>query len=328
MWPRDCDPAFCQSGEKSYRRPRCRRSIPPMRALCSFLLFGTFALAMPASASEKHVAEVLDRVLQSKRALEASPACKEGCVFLSAWDFDGTILKGDASEGLSEDNHVVYPGLAQKSIEAGFSGLYKKTEFQKFWHDYEEMDQKQGHIPAYTYLPKTMKGTKADEIKKFAGNYYATVLKPYYFESSIDIFQKLKQSGVIPYVISAAPHVFVSSSGPTLGIDEQHIFGIELALTKDGVLTDRVIDPIPYAEGKAKRLAMIVDQEKARSKKSVYVLASFGNSYHTDSGFLKWTLAQSFPVGKPLAVMINGGSAPAELTGKFFEVSQRAVLAK
>ena len=91
---------------------------------------------------------------------------------------------------------------------------------------------------------------------------------------------------MIPYVISAAPHVFVSSSGPTLGIDEQHIFGIELALTKDGVLTDRVIDPIPYAEGKAKRLAMmIVDQEKSAQQKVGLRPGLFGNSYHTDSGF-------------------------------------------
>ena len=40
-----------------------------------------------------------------------------------------------------------------------------------------------------------------------------------------------------------------------------------------------------------KRLAMIVHQEQARSKKPVYVLAAFGNSYHTDSNFLQWTLA-------------------------------------
>lgn len=282
----------------------------------------------PAQAAEKHVPEVVAQILQSKKELEQNPVCKNGCIFLSAWDFDGTILKGDASEGLSENNQVIYPGLMQKSVEAGFSGLYKKDQFPKFWKDYEDMDKTQGHIPAYTYLPRAMKGTKAEVIKKLAADYYANVLRPNYFESSMEIFQKLKQSGVVPYIISAAPHVFVSTAGPTLSTDERHIFGIEVALAPDGTLTDRIVLPIPYAEGKAKRLAMIVEQEQAQSKKPVYVLAAFGNSYHTDSAFLLWTLAQKFPAGKPVSMMINGGAAPRELTGKFTEVTQTAVLSK
>ena len=35
------------------------------------------------------------------------------------WDFDGTILKGDCSEGLKEGDKTIYPGLAQFAIEHG-----------------------------------------------------------------------------------------------------------------------------------------------------------------------------------------------------------------
>lgn len=294
-------------------------------ALCLSLFLITL-VSPQADAAEKHASEIGSQILQSKRAIEQSPTCTNGCVFLSAWDFDGTILKGDASEGLIENSKTIYPGLSQKSIEAGYSSVYTKHDFQKFWKEYEEMDKTQGHIPAYTYLAKILKGSRSVEVKKFAANYYAHVLKPYYFMSSVEIFHQLRQNGITPYIISAAPHVFVSSAGPTLSIDESHIFGIDVAVSADGTLTDRVIEPIPYAEGKAQRLAMIVHHEQTRSKKPVYVLAAFGNSYHTDSNFLYWTLAQKLPVGKPVAVMINGGIAPRDHSGKFTEVTQTAVL--
>jgi len=293
------------------------------RCLVGFILS---IVCTDVQAAEAHAAALLAQILESKRAIENSPACTRGCVFISAWDFDGTILKGDASEGLIENDKMGYPGLLQMSIEAGYSSVYSKQDFKRFWRDYQDMDRKQGHIPAYTYLPKILKGARFGDVQKFAARYYATVLQSYYFKSSIEIFQSLRQSGVTPYIISAAPHVFVSSAGPTLYIDEKQIFGIAVAVNADGTLTDRVIDPIPYAEGKAKRLSMIVDQEKARSKKPVYVLAAFGNSYHTDSKFLLWTLGQKTPAGKPTSVMINGGVAPPELSGMFTEVTQSALL--
>lgn len=296
----------------------------------SIILFGSLCWfsSISAQATEPHVSETLSRIFQSKKLLEQSPTCKRGCIFLSAWDFDGTILHGDASEGLTTSGQTIYPGLAQKAIEAGFSKIYSKQDFQKFWHDYEDMDKTQGHIPAYTYIPKIFKGSRAAEVKQFAARYYADTLQPYYFASSVEIFAKLRQGGVIPYIISAAPHVFVSSSGPTLSIDDQHIFGIEVELAKDGSLTDRVAEPVPYAEGKAQRLSMIVTAEQARTKKPVFVLAAFGNSYHTDSAFLLWTLAQKLPAGTPTALMINGGTPPRELAGKFTEVSQRELFKK
>ena len=303
-----------------------RPTIANMRHALCLSLFLITLVSPQTEAAEKHASQIVIQVLKSKRAIEQSPICSNGCVFLSAWDFDGTILKGDASEGLIENSKTIYPGLSQKSIEAGYSNIYTKHDFQKFWKEYEEMDKIQGHIPAYTYLAKILKGSHSEEVKKFAANYYAHVLMPYYFRSSVEVFQQLRQNGITPYIISAAPHVFVSSAGPTLSIDENHIFGIEVALSPDGTLTDRVVEPIPYAEGKAKRLAMIVHQEQARSKKPVYVLAAFGNSYHTDSNFLQWTLSQKFPAGKPVVVMINGGIAPREHSGKFTEVTQTTVL--
>ena len=144
-------------------------------------LFLITLVSPQTEAAEKHASQIVIQVLKSKRAMEQSPICSNGCVFLSAWDFDGTILKGDASEGLIENSKIIYPGLSQQSIEAGYSNSYTKHDFQKFWKEYEEMDKIQGHIPAYTYLAKILKGSHSEEVKKFAAHYYAvsyTHLRP------------------------------------------------------------------------------------------------------------------------------------------------------
>ena len=39
-------------------------------------------------------------------------------MFLAFWDFDGTILKGDCSEGLRQDGKPIYKGMVQLGIEA------------------------------------------------------------------------------------------------------------------------------------------------------------------------------------------------------------------
>lgn len=291
----------------------------PMRfhALC--LIFLLVTCGKPVHR-EDHAADFPKAILETKALLEKSPACARGCVFLTAWDFDGTILKGDSTEGLIENGKPEFAGLEETAIDAGLSAIYKPGEFKKFWKDYEDMDRLQGHTAAYTYLPKVFKGTKLADLEKLAALHFARVLQPFYFSSSVTMFNQLKSSGVTPYIISAAPHIFIRSSAETLQIPANHIYGIEVAIV-NGRVTDRVVEPVTYARGKAQRLEMIV-KNLARAGKPVFVLAAFGNSYHTDADFLQWTLRQKFPAGKPLALMINGGTAPPEHAGAFTEVKQ------
>ena len=60
--------------------------------------------------------------------------------------------------------------------------------------------------------------------------------------------------------------------------------------------------------------------------KQVFVLAGFGNSYGTDSPFLKYIVSQTLPAGKPVSVMINGGKAPTEYRGLFIQVRQDEIV--
>ena len=63
--------------------------------------------------------EILETILNSKKEIEAYKVenqvlCESSkCLFVAFWDFDGTILKGDCSEGLEENGKQVYEGLIE-----------------------------------------------------------------------------------------------------------------------------------------------------------------------------------------------------------------------
>ena len=197
--------------------------------------------------------EILSEIVALKQKIVNSQidAHLEKCCFLAFWDFDGTVMKGDCSEG--------------------------KEHFQ-------------------------------------------SVLKNYYFSSSIRILEELKAVGIQSYIISASAHFFVKGMSGTLPIDGDRLFGIEVEI-KNGIITPKEISPVTYAYGKREKLIQIVANLLAEKKADkVFVLAGFGNSFHTDGPFLKYIAEQKIEAGKAITVMINGGEATSEYTGIFKEV--------
>ena len=98
------------------------------------------------------------------------------------------------------------------------------------------------------------------------------------------------------------------------------MFGIEVEI-KNGIITPKEISPVTYADGKREKLIQIVANLLAEKKADkVFVLAGFGNSFHTDGPFLKYIAEQKIEAGKAITVMINGGEATSEYTGIFKEV--------
>lgn len=271
--------------------------------------------------------EILNTVLQTKSELEATKdsqgrTCKEKkCLFLAIWDFDGTILKGDSSEGLEENGKKIFSGLVELGILKGYSSGYSGEEgFKQLWEKYrklEEVDKEK----AYFLLPQIFAGTEEKTMIEFSKEHFKNVLKNYYFPSSIRIMTELKNAGIESRVISASASFFVEGSMGTLPLNEGSIHGVRVEV-EEGKITTKEIYPLTYAEGKREKLQSIVkeilDSQKADS---VYILAGFGNSYHTDGPFLKYIKEQNLEAGKPIAVMINGGKSPEEYTGIFKEVS-------
>jgi hypothetical protein len=106
------------------------------------------------------------------------------------------------------------------------------------------------------------------------------------------------------------------------------LHGIVVRTDPAGRLTSDLVPPITWAEGKrSKLLEIVAAAHEAHPGAEVFVLAAFGNSYGTDGAFLDYTARQALPAGRNgLAVMINGGAAPARYRGRFRTVEQTATV--
>jgi phosphoserine phosphatase len=304
------------------RRLRC------LGSLVGAWLLG--AAGLSAAAPEPHAAAILRELLETRDAVVAARHHATGqAVFLAFWDFDGTLLKGDCSEGLVEDGKTVYPGLAQLGIERGLVAGYKPTGgFADFWKDYEYMDQRVGHWLAYPFIPQMFRGARAADVVALAREHFAAVLHRYYFAGSMQVLRGLESAGVENHVMSASGELFVRGAAATLGLPEERLHGIVVRVDTAGRLTSDIVPPVTWAEGKrAELLAIVAAAQEAHPGAEVYVLAAFGNSYGTDGSFLDYTARQTLPAERRgLAVMINGGPAPERYHGHFREVIQAATV--
>lgn len=292
-----------------------------------------FAIGLPLHAAEPepHAAELLRDVLAARDAvLAAHVAAPERTMFVAFWDFDGTLLRGDCSEGFTEEGKTIYPGLVQACIEKGLSRQYPAGPgaFERCWEDYQFMDQRVGSWLSYPFLPQLLHGASAETVRKTATGHFRSTLAPFYFSSSLHVLRGLEAAGVKNHVISASADVFVEAASETVGLPVERLHGIEQRVDVEGRLTTDIVAPVTYAEGKLQKLLSIVAElHAAEPARQVVVLAAFGNSYSTDGPFLEYTARQTLAVGaRPVVVMINGGDTPARYAGLFRLVDQKATI--
>lgn len=279
------------------------------------------SLASPPNSSPEPIAAgVLHDAIAARNAvLGSARADADKMVFVAFWDFDGTLLHGDCSEGLTEAGTLVYPGLAQICVEQGLSRQYPPGDFARLWDDYQTLDRRIGHWLAYPYLPQMLHGARAADVRAAAAAHFERTLSPHYFTSSLQILRGLEAAGIKNYVISASADVFVDGAATTVGLPIERLHGIEQHVDAEGHLTTELIAPVTYGEGKLQKLLQLVAQLHATTPgRQVLVLAAFGNSYGTDGPFLEYVARQTLPGGvRPIVLMINGGEPPARYLDLF-----------
>ncbi len=254
------------------------------------------------AAQETHADSIITEILKTRSAvINNSNESSDKFIFLTFWDFDGTILKGDCSEGLNSGEEQVYKGLAQLAIEKGYSNIYSPDGgFEKFWIDYKNMEDNIGKWFAYPFIPQMLRGAYYDDIHRCpSSRHFEIVLKNHYFSSSSKILNALEEADIRCYIISASADVFVDGAASTLRVSPDRFHGIEVKI-QNNLLTEKTVYPIIWSEGKTEKLMSIVE-ETARNQipnKEVIVLAAFGNSYSTDGPFMKYVSEQKLPAGK------------------------------
>lgn len=293
-----------------------------------FLLSMLILLSLSCSPKEINLEkEIIETILNSKKEIEKikdgdKSLCESGkCLFITFWDFDGTILKGDCSEGLTENGKQVYKGLIELGVENGYSKNYKGEEgLKKLEYEFSVLEKKDIE-QAYLFATKVFAGSEEMALLTFSQEHFKNVLQNYYFPSSIQILNKLKEAGVKSYIISASADFFVKGSAGTVPVDFDAMYGIQMKV-ENGKTTSTVIPPVTFAEGKRKKIELIVEKILQEKKADyVFVLAGFGNSFRTDGAFLNYISEQKLQAGKPISVMINGGKSPEIYKGKFKEVN-------
>ena len=297
-------------------------------ALGAVMTLGTFVLPLVYS-EEPDDSAILQRILGTRAAIiEATGGTNVSgpAVFIAAWDFDGTILKGDCSEGLRDGDRTIYRGLAQVAIESGLSSVYPpEGGFARFWTDYTNMDARVGHWLAYPFIPQMLRGARAEDVLRLSQTYFSSTLSNYLMASSVKIIRALERGGVQSHILSASADLFVKGAAESLGLPASHMHGIQVR-TREGRLTEELVYPVTWNIGKRDRLQQIVAEiERGPGSPKVFVLAGFGDSYSTDGPFLRFIATQHLLAGQPIAVFYDGAAEPAEYKGLFYQARHSAI---
>ena len=283
-----------------------------------FIAFAAFAAA--CFGEEDHADGIVERVLENVAKVKA--ACPQA-VPMAFWDFDGTIIRGDISEGVEiVDGRSVklYKGLIERTIEAGLNSVYPaQGGWEQFWdRDYPRLEEI-GRWVSWPFIAQMYHGQSAAEIDEFCKAECEKVYRKWYFASSMKIWRALEKAGVENYVVSASPEIFVRNAAKSLGVPSWRCRGIRVEID-GGRITPKVVYPLPNGEGKVENV-----RELVLARPNGVAVAAFGNSYSTDAAFMRYVATQpSLPGGaKGTAVMINGGAAQPGYTEHFITVVQK-----
>jgi len=304
-----------------------KHTFSAMKSVYTLILPLLLAATLVVRAEEPDDSRIVNQVVQTHDAIVKATG-DTNALFLAFWDFDGTTMKGDCSEGLHDENgKLIYPGLAQVAIEHGLSEIYSaKGGFEQFWFDYTNMDARIGHWMAYPFIPQMLRGAKVTDLQQLSHDYFTTTLSNYLRSSSVRIIREMEHAGVQSHIITASSEIFVQGVYDSLAIPTNHIHGIQIRI-RDGRCTEELIYPMTWNIGKWQRIEQIVAQiHQDQPDRKVYILAGFGDSYHTDGPFLAHIAKQELPAGKPISVFYDNTNAPAEYQGLFYQASHFATV--
>ena len=200
-----------------------------------------------AFAAERHAEPIVKQILENVRRIKAAdPAA----VPMAFWDFDGTIIKGDVSEGLVEKGEQRFKGLIQRTIEEGYSTVYGRGEWKRYREvDYPRLNE-MGRWISWPFNAQIYAGRSVADLDAFCVREYDLVYKKWYFASSIAMLRALEKAGVENYVVSASPELFVANAAATLPLPRERLRGIRVHLSA-GYVTTQILYPLPMGEGEA-----------------------------------------------------------------------------
>lgn len=174
---------------------------------------------------------------------------------LVIFDADGTLWQGDAGEAF------FHWQLANDKLESA-----QAARAMEQWELYEQ--GKVGEREIWTTVATCQAGLLERDVARQALEYFNTHYKDRIFGPMARIVGYLQQHGAEVWVVSASHKWIIEAGVAHLNIPSNCVIAVT-PIVKDGVITDKVVEPMPYGPGKAQAVA-----ERVRRKPFVV----FGNS--------------------------------------------------
>jgi len=175
----------------------------------------------------------------------------------ATFDGDGTLWGGDVGEG-----------FFQWMLKGGHYPQERLPMLYRAWHSYKAGTFNGEKM--YELMVTGLAGMKEAEVKDLAERYFDTTHRHRIYKPSANLISALETMGIEPWVVSGSPYWVVAAGARHMGIPAKRVIGLSVKVDRDGRLTGEVVRPVPWKQGKAKRIMQQVGR--------VPVLAA-GNSY-------------------------------------------------
>lgn len=164
-------------------------------------------------------------------------AKKPGVRALAAFDADGTLWDTDIGE--------IFFLYQIKNCQLA----NMPADPWKHYIDLKEIDR----IKAYYWLAQINVGKKLSQVQDWAADAIRDFGEVPILKSNQHLIQFLKKNGVEVFVVTASVKWAVEPAAALVGVDRDHVIGIETEV-QNGVVSDRPVFPATYRQGKAEAI--------------------------------------------------------------------------
>ncbi len=159
---------------------------------------------------------------------------------VAVFDADGTLWRGDIGESFFK-YQIKKHWLTPKKI-----GMPEGTDlWNLYWNEVNNGDK----AKAYAWLAQWCAGTSIQDMERWCLEFMKNQREISVFESMRTLTHSLMNAGFEVWVVSASPLWPVLEGVKGFGVQPDHVVGVSVEVV-NGILTDKIVTPISYREGK------------------------------------------------------------------------------
>jgi phosphoserine phosphatase len=161
----------------------------------------------------------------------------------ATFDADGTLWKDDVGEGF-------FAWMLQNRYLPG--DRRRIASLERTWRAYKagRFDGEQ----MYELMVTSMAGMREQDVFRLARRYFDEIHKRSIYQPMAALVSTLSEPGFSPWVVSGSPYWVGAAGARHFGIPPSRVIGLKVRVDDNGRLTDEVLRPVPWKDGKAQRI--------------------------------------------------------------------------